>query len=48
MQADLAQRIDEYNSSATGYFDGKLLAASFRNEAGEVVAGITGHTWGGC
>ena len=41
-------RIYEFNSDATGYFDGKLLGASIQNEAGEVIAGLSGHTWGGC
>jgi len=48
LEAFLADRIYEFNSEATGYFDGKLLGASIRNEAGEVVAGLSGHTWGGC
>ncbi len=35
-------------SEATGYFDGKLLGGSVRNDVGEVIAGFSGHTWGGC
>ena len=48
LEAFLVDRIYEFNSEATGYFDGKLLGASIRNKAGEVIAGLTGHTWGGC
>jgi GNAT superfamily N-acetyltransferase len=48
LEAFLVERIYEYNSRATGYFDGKLLGASYQNEAGEIIAGISGHTWGGC
>ena len=48
MEEFLADRIHEFNSEATGYFDGKLLGASIRNGAGEVIAGLSGHTWGGC
>jgi GNAT superfamily N-acetyltransferase len=44
----LADRIHEFNTEATGYFDGRLLGACIRDEAGQVVAGLSGHTWGGC
>ena len=46
--AFLADRIYEFNATATGYCDGHLLAACVRNDAGEVIAGYNGHTWGGC
>lgn len=46
--AFLADRIYEFNAQATGYFDGMLLAGCVRSEAGEIVAGFDGHTWGGC
>jgi len=46
--AFLAGRIYEFNANATGYFDGRLLAGCVRNDAGEVIAGFNGHTWGGC
>ncbi len=48
LEAFLADRIYEFNAKATGYFDGKLLAGSVRNDQGEVIAGFNGHTWGGC
>jgi GNAT superfamily N-acetyltransferase len=44
----LAERIYEFNAEATGYFDGRLLAGSIRNDADDVIAGFSGHTWGGC
>jgi GNAT superfamily N-acetyltransferase len=44
----LVDRIYEFNRDATGYCDGKLLGASIRNGAGEIIAGLSGHTWGGC
>jgi GNAT superfamily N-acetyltransferase len=28
--------------------DGRLLAGCVRGEAGEIIAGFNGHTWGGC
>ena len=44
----LADRIYEYNTQATGYFDGRLLGGCIRNDAGDVIAGFHGYTWGGC
>ena len=44
----LAERIYEFNAQATGYFDGQLLGGCIRNDAGKVIAGFHGHTWGGC
>ena len=44
----LVERIYEFNSRATGYFDGRLFGASVQNEAGAVIAAFNGHTWGGC
>lgn len=41
-------RIYEFNVAATGYSDGQLFAFAISNEAGETIAGINGHTWGGC
>lgn len=48
LESFLVDRIDEFNSSTTGYFDGKRLAGAVRNEQGAVIAGFSGHTWGGC
>jgi len=43
----LAERIYEFNARATGLFDGQVFAASIKGQMGEIVAGVTGHTWGG-
>jgi len=48
IDAFLAERIYEYNARATGYFDGKSFSAVQRDRFGEIKAGISGHTWGGC
>jgi len=48
LETFLVDRIYEFNSEATGYFDGRLLGGNVKNEAGEVIAGFSGHTWGGC
>jgi lactoylglutathione lyase len=44
----LADRLFEFNAAATGYRDGLLLGGSVRDDAGHIVAGFQGHTWGGC
>ena len=44
----LGDRLYEFNVSATGISDGELLWASITAEGGTPVAGISGHTWGGC
>jgi GNAT superfamily N-acetyltransferase len=44
----LADRIYEFNAKATGYFDGRMLAGCIRSDTSEIIAGFSGHTWGGC
>ena len=44
----LEDRLYEFNSQTTGITDGEGLAIFVRDEQGRVVAGIGGHTWGGC
>ncbi|HEX3122500.1 MAG TPA: GNAT family N-acetyltransferase [Rhodanobacteraceae bacterium] len=44
----LAERIYEFNSKTTGYFDGESFAATQKDESGTILAGISGFTWGGC
>jgi GNAT superfamily N-acetyltransferase len=44
----LDARIYEYNVATTGIRDGRLLALTVRDGAGEIVAGLSGWTWGGC
>jgi ribosomal protein S18 acetylase RimI-like enzyme len=48
VDAFLAERIYEYNAAATGYHDGESYSAVRRDEAGGIVAGVSGFTWGGC
>src|SRR5947209_19482431 len=47
-RAFLGERIYEYNVERTRITDGRLLGMFVRNEAGEIVAGLDGWTWGGC
>jgi GNAT superfamily N-acetyltransferase len=44
----LDARIYEFNIQATGFKDGRPFAGVVRDEAGQVIAAINGHTWGGC
>jgi len=44
----LSERLYEFNSKATGYFDGESFGATQRDELGTVLAGISGFTLGGC
>ena len=46
--ARLEDEINAFNTTATGFRDGRALAAFVRDEAGELRAGLSGHTWGGC
>jgi len=45
--AFLADRIYEFNVQATGLSDGRSLAGCIWDDAGEIIAGFHGHTWGG-
>jgi len=47
LDATLVERIYEFNSEATGYTDGQLLGGCVRADSGELIAGFSGHTWGG-
>lgn len=44
----LEDRLYEFNAEATGITDGQGLAIFVRDEQERIVAGICGHTWGGC
>ena len=46
--AFLGEKIYEYNVARTQIKDGGLLAMFVRDEAGEIIAGLDGWTWGGC
>ena len=48
LEAFLAERIYEYNASATGYHDAESFTAVCQSEAGSIEAGTCGYTWGGC
>jgi ribosomal protein S18 acetylase RimI-like enzyme len=42
----LGDGLYEFNSTTTGIYDGELFNASIEDDDGEIVAGISGHTWG--
>ncbi len=44
----LEDRLYEFNVAVTGIADGRALAVFVRDEGGQIVAGVCGHTWGGC
>ena len=44
----LDDRIDAFNAALTGIHDGRLLSIVLKTAAGELYAGLHGHTWGGC
>jgi GNAT superfamily N-acetyltransferase len=44
----LDQEIDAFNVAATGHADGRLLSIAVRGDDGELRAGLSGWTWGGC
>jgi GNAT superfamily N-acetyltransferase len=46
--AMLEDRLYEFNAATTGIFDAEGLAIFGRDGQGQVVAGLCGHTWGGC
>jgi len=48
LSAFLGDRLYEFNVDATGISDGELLSAVVRDDGGNIVAGVSGHTWGGC
>ena len=44
----LEDRLYEFNSRVTGIADALGLAVFGRDAHGEIIAGLCGHTWGGC
>jgi ribosomal protein S18 acetylase RimI-like enzyme len=44
----LEDRIADFNGATTGLRDGRSLAVFLRDASGELRAGLSGHTWGGC
>jgi GNAT superfamily N-acetyltransferase len=47
VETELRRRLYDFNVAATGIDDGRLLVADVVDEAGEMVAGLFGWTWGG-
>jgi ribosomal protein S18 acetylase RimI-like enzyme len=48
LAAALSDRINEFNTDATGFDDGRWLRAAQRGRDGSLEAGLAGWTWGGC
>jgi ribosomal protein S18 acetylase RimI-like enzyme len=48
LAAELDERIYAFNVEATGIDDGRLLSAAIRDDRGDLIAGLTGWTWGAC
>lgn len=44
----LDERIYEFNVEATGLADGRGLSIRAEDDKGQLVAGLSGWTWGGC
>ena len=44
----LEAEINAFNVAATGYADGRPLCVAARGAGGELRAGLSGWTWGGC
>ena len=44
---ELRERLIAHNIAVTGYDDGRSLSCFLRDEAGGMVAGLDGFTWGG-
>jgi len=47
LDAFLVNRIYEFNARTTGLHDGDVFAGAIRNSTGDIIAAVTGHTWGG-
>ena len=45
---DLEDRLDAFNMDSTGIRDARYLSILLRDDAGELYAGLHGHSWGGC
>ncbi len=44
----LDAKIYEFNVQATGHCDGRPFSSVVKDETGNILAAINGHTWGGC
>ena len=47
VESELRRRLYAFNVDTTGIDDGRLLVADVVDEAGELVGGLFGWTWGG-
>jgi ribosomal protein S18 acetylase RimI-like enzyme len=43
----LEEQINEYNYATTGFRDGRRLVVLLRDAEDRILAGLSGHTWGG-
>src|SRR5215471_2183467 len=43
----LEEQVNEYNFATTGIRDARLLVLLLRDSADHIVAGLSGHSWGG-
>ena len=43
----LGSNLNHFNVETTGIDDGKAITVSVKNDDGEIVAGMNGHSWGG-
>lgn len=48
LESFLSSRIYPFNCESTGITDGQLLNATVEDDDGNVIAAVSGHTWGGC
>lgn len=48
LQERLDQEINNFNTAATGHYDHRELTVAARGDDGELLAGLSGWTWGGC
>lgn len=48
LESLLSERLYEFNSTATGIDDARLLWACVSDGSGKIVGGLFGHTWGDC
>jgi GNAT superfamily N-acetyltransferase len=44
----LDKEINAFNAAVTGYADGRPLGIVVRDDSGDLLAGLSGWTWGGC
>lgn len=48
LSARLSEELTAFNNKATGAHDDRGLSVRVTDEAGDLVAGLVGWTWGGC